>query len=161
MRWPAICIDTKVRLFNITCVTVLLWSLLLDTVSEHGKQDQCFRHILLQDHARYQTPWLCEKCTNLWDDKHQASHQHCKGTPTALSRTHPRMPEDRPCRRYALYVPTHGRRRPGRQRTSYMSYNQKLLGDTENDLHEEAIVSLASDRFIWRNFVVACSAAEW
>ena len=41
-----------------------------------------------------------------------------------------------------------------------MSYVQKLLGDTENYLHEETIASLASDRFTWRKFVVACSAAE-
>ena len=42
-----------------------------------------------------------------------------------------RMPEDEPCRRYALFIPTHGRRRPGRQRTSYISmisHVQKLLG---------------------------------
>ena len=71
-----------------------------------------------------------------------------------------RMPEDESCRRYALYVPIHGRRKPGRQMTSYMSYVQNLLGDTENYLHEEAIASLAYDRFTWRKFVVASSAAE-
>ena len=70
-----------------------------------------------------------------------------------------RIPDDEPCRRYALYVPTHGRR-PGQQRTSYISYIQKLLGDTENDLHPDAIALLASDRRSWRKFVVACSAAE-
>ena len=41
-----------------------------------------------------------------------------------------------------------------------MSYVQKLLGDTENDQHEEAIASLAFDRFTWRKFVVAYSEAE-
>ena len=41
-----------------------------------------------------------------------------------------------------------------------MLYVQKLLGDTENDLHEEAIVFLASIRFTWRKFVVVYSAAE-
>jgi hypothetical protein len=71
-----------------------------------------------------------------------------------------RMPEEEPCRRYALYVPTHGKRRPGRQRISYLSYIQKLKGDTNNDLHPDAIASLASDRCAWRTFVVACSAAE-
>ena len=63
----------------------------------------------------------------------------------------------------ALFFPNHGLRRPGRQRTSYISYVQKLLGDTENDLHEDAVASLATDRFTWftwRKFVVACSAAE-
>ena len=51
--------------------------------------------------------------------------------------------EDEPCRRYALFAPSHGRRRPGRQATSYASYIQKLLGDTDSDLKPEAIASLA------------------
>ena len=71
-----------------------------------------------------------------------------------------RMPDDEPCRKYALFVPTHGRRRPGRQRTSYLSYVQKLFGDLENNLQQDAIASLAADRCAWRKFVVACSAAE-
>ena len=37
---------------------------------------------------------------------------------------------------------------------------QKLLGDTDSDLKPEAIASLAQDRSKWRQFVVACSAAE-
>ena len=49
------------------------------------------------------------------------------------------MSEDKPCRRYE-YVPTHGKR-PGRQRTSYILYVQRLLGDAEGDLHENAIAS--------------------
>ena len=71
-----------------------------------------------------------------------------------------RRPEDEPCRRYALFVPSHGRRRPGRQATSYALYIQRLLGDTDSDLKPEAIASLAQDRSEWRKFVVACSAAE-
>ena len=38
-----------------------------------------------------------------------------------------RMPEDEPAGLKALYVPQHGRRRPGRQRTSYLKYIQQLL----------------------------------
>ena len=38
--------------------------------------------------------------------------------------------------------PSHGRRRTGRQATSYASYIQKLLGDTESDLKPEASCSL-------------------
>ena len=56
----------------------IMW--ILDTICAYGKQDQCIRHILLQDYPWYQTPWLCEKCTDPWDDKHPASHQHCKAT---------------------------------------------------------------------------------
>ena len=54
----------------------------------------------------------------------------------------------------ALYIPTHGRRRPGRQMTSYTAYTvsiiQKLRGDTDNDLNPDAIASLAQDRSDWR-----------
>ena len=59
-----------------------------------------------------------------------------------------------------FFPPSHGRRRPGRQATSYASYIQKLLGDTDSDLKPEAIASLAQYRSEWRSFVVACSAAE-
>ena len=65
-----------------------------------------------------------------------------------------RMHEEEPCRRYALYAPTHGRRRPGRQRTSYLFCN------AENDLNRKVIASLDADRCAWRKFVVTCSAAE-
>ena len=36
--------------------------------------------------------------------------------------------EDITARRYALYTPTIGKRRPGRPRTSYLNYVQRLLG---------------------------------
>ena len=37
---------------------------------------------------------------------------------------------------------------------------QRLVGDAENDVNQDAIASLAADRCAWRKFVVACSAAE-
>ena len=42
-----------------------------------------------------------------------------------------RMSKEEPARRYALYIPTIGKRRPGRPRTSYLNYVQRLLGDNE------------------------------
>ena len=42
-----------------------------------------------------------------------------------------------------------------------ISYVQKLFGDSENDLHQDAIVSLAADCCAWRKFVVICTAAKW
>ena len=73
-----------------------------------------------------------------------------------------RMHEEEPWR-YALYVSTAGWRRPGQQRTSYLSYLQKLIGDAENDLTQDAIASLAADWCAWRKFVhvVTCSTVEW
>ena len=37
----------------------------------------------------------------------------------------------------------------GDKRTSYISYIQKLIGDTENDLHTDTIALLDSDRCPW------------
>ena len=71
-----------------------------------------------------------------------------------------RMPEEEPCRLYALYTPSHGRRKPGRQRTSYLSYIQKLLGDTNSMLHPKAIADLAQNRSDWRKFAIACCAVD-
>ncbi|XP_019644939.1 PREDICTED: uncharacterized protein LOC109485715 [Branchiostoma belcheri] len=71
-----------------------------------------------------------------------------------------RMPEDEPVRLYALYVPSHGRRRRGRQPTSYFKYVQRLLGDEHNQLTEKQIANLASDKGQWRDLAVACAAAD-
>ena len=38
-----------------------------------------------------------------------------------------RMSKEEPARRYALYIPTIGKRRPGRPRTSYLNYVQDCL----------------------------------
>ncbi|XP_066270904.1 EGF-like repeat and discoidin I-like domain-containing protein 3 [Branchiostoma lanceolatum] len=59
-----------------------------------------------------------------------------------------RLPTEEPLRTYALYVPTHGRRRPGRQKTSYLTYIQNLLGNAEGG--PEAITAMATDRRMWR-----------
>ena len=48
-----------------------------------------------------------------------------------------RMSEEEPARRYALYIPTIGKRRPGRPRTSYLDYVQRLLGDKEGAMQEQ------------------------
>ena len=61
---------------------------------------------------------------------------------------------------YALYIPTIGKRRPGRPRTSYLTYVHRLLGDNEGAMQEQQIATLADDRPVWRNLVVACSAAD-
>ncbi len=61
---------------------------------------------------------------------------------------------------YILYSPTHGRKRPGRQRTNYLTYIQNLMGDSNNDLTPDVIAKHAMDRVAWINFVVAWCAAE-
>ena len=71
-----------------------------------------------------------------------------------------RMSKEEPARRYALYIPTIGKRRPGRPRTSYLNYVQRLLGDNEGAMQEQQIAAFADDRRAWRNLVVACSTAD-
>ena len=62
-----------------------------------------------------------------------------------------RLPNDELAKEYALYVPSNGKRTPGRQRTLFPKYIQCLLGEMD---------SMAHDRCSWRKLVVACSAAE-
>ena len=71
-----------------------------------------------------------------------------------------RLPEEEPVRTYALYIPTHGNRKPGRPRTSYPAYVQRVLGYDEGMISAEQIAHLSQDRNAWRRLVVACSAAE-
>ena len=71
-----------------------------------------------------------------------------------------RLPDDEPVREYALYVPTHGKRKPGRQRTLFTKYIQCLLGDMDSMLNHSQLSAMAQDRQSWRKLVVACSAAE-
>ena len=71
-----------------------------------------------------------------------------------------RMPDDDPCKEYALYIPPHGKRKPGRQRTLFLRYIQHLLGDTDNMIGPGKQSELAQDRCGWRKLVVACSAAD-
>ena len=71
-----------------------------------------------------------------------------------------RMSKEEPARRYALYIPTIGKRRPGWPHTSYLNYVQRLLGDNEGAMQEQQIATFADDHHAWRNLVVACSAAN-
>ncbi|XP_078586049.1 uncharacterized protein LOC144867902 [Branchiostoma floridae x Branchiostoma japonicum] len=71
-----------------------------------------------------------------------------------------RMPLEEPLRTYALYVPSHGKRRPGRKKTNYLTYIQNLLGDAEGDLNPTAIAALAADRLRWNRIVTDCTAAD-
>ena len=52
-----------------------------------------------------------------------------------------RLPENEPVREFAVYVPTHGRGKPGRQRTLFTNYIHCLLGDPD---------SLLNDNQLWK-----------
>jgi len=160
-RSPEISITTKIRLFNTTCVTVLLygcesWVISSDMENKiNAFATSCYRIMLnikridRVSNAQIYATTGTEPLIILVRQRQLRFLGHIL-----------RMPDEEPCKIYALYVPPHGKRRPGRQRTSYLSYTQKLLGDTENVLPQDAIASLAMNRGAWRKFVVACFAAE-
>ena len=160
-RSPTITVATKVKLFHTTCVTVLLYGCESWVISTDMKNKinafgtSCYRimlNIKRTDHVSNERVYAI---TNTVPLINSVRSRQLRFLGHIL-----RMQEDEPCRRYALYTPLHGKRRPGRQRTSYLSYVQKLLGDFDNFLLPDAIATLASDRSTWRNFVVACFAAE-
>ena len=57
-----------------------------------------------------------------------------------------RLPEEEPANKYALFIPPHGNRRPGRLRISYLAYIQRLLGYEEGSIQADQIATLAKDR---------------
>ena len=61
---------------------------------------------------------------------------------------------------FAPYIPPHGKRKPGRQRTLFLRYIQHLLGDTDNMIGPGKLSELAQDRCGWRKLIVTCSAAD-
>ena len=71
-----------------------------------------------------------------------------------------RMSKEEPAWKYALYIPCIGKRRPGRPRTSYLTYVQRFLDDNEGVMQEQQIAALADDLCAWRNLAVACSTAD-
>ena len=71
------------------------------------------------------------------------------------------LPEEEPARarRYAFYVPPHGRRKPGRPCTSNITYIQRVLGYNEVEMSADEIATLAENRCAWRSLGISCSAA--
>ena len=158
---PHISITTKVKLFNTTCVTILLYGCESWVISQDMENKinafatSCYRvmlNIKRIDHALNTTVY---SMTNTVPLIHLVRHRQLKFLGHIL-----RMSKEEPARRYALYIPTIGKRRPGRPRTSYLNYVQRLLGDNEGAMQEQQIAAFADDRSAWRNLVVACSAAD-
>ena len=71
-----------------------------------------------------------------------------------------RLPENDPVKGFVMYVPTHGRKKPGRQRTLFTNYIHCPLGDPDNLLNNNQLFEMAQDRYQWRKLVVGCSAAK-
>ena len=158
---PHISIATKVKLFNTTCVTILLCGCESCLISQgienkiNALATSCYRvmlNIKRIDHALNTTVY---STTNTVPLIHLVRHRQLKFLGHIL-----RMSKEEPTRRYALYIPTIGKRRPSRPRTLYLNYVQRLLGDNEGAMQEQQIAAFADDRHAWRNLVIACSAAD-
>ena len=149
---PHIPIATKLKLFNTTCVTILLYGCESWVISQDMENKinafatSCYRVML--NIKRY-------SMTNTVALIHLVRHRQLKFLGHIL-----RMSKEEPVRRYALYIPTIGKRRPGRPRTPYLNYVQRLLGDNEGAMQEQQIAAFSDDRRAWRNLVVSCSAAD-
>ena len=134
---PHIPITKKVKLFNTTCVTILLygcesWMMSQDMENKiNAFATSCYRvmlNIKRIDHVLNTTVY---SMTNTVPLIHLVRHRQLKFLGHIL-----RMSKEEPARRYALYIPTTGRRRPGRPRTSYLNSVQRLLGDNEGATQE-------------------------
>ena len=154
-------ISSKVSFFNTTCVTILLygcesWVLSQDMESKINTfATSCYRIMLGIKRRDRVSNTIVYSMTNSKPLINCVQNRQRRFLGHIL-----RLPEEEPARTYALYIPTHGKRRPGRPRTSYPAYVQRVLGYDEGMISTEQIAPLAQDRSAWRRLVVACSAAE-
>ena len=160
-RCPNISISTKIKQFNTTCVTVLLygcesWVLSKAMESEiNAFGTSCYRIMLNIKRI--------DRVSNakIYDLTQTAPLVENVRTRQLRFLGHLlRMPDDEPCKEYALYIPPHGKRKPGRQRTLFLRYIQYLLADTDNMIGPGKLSEVAQDRCGWRKLVVACSTAD-
>ncbi|KAI8480549.1 hypothetical protein Bbelb_417290 [Branchiostoma belcheri] len=160
-RNPTFPTATKIKLFNVTCVSVFLygcktWVLTRDMEDKiNSFATSCLRIMLNIKRIDHVSNRELYKATNTQPLIFRVRQRQLRFIGHAL-----RMPVEEPLRSYALYVPPHGRRRPGRQRMSYLTYIQNMLGDTEGDLSPDNIAALAADRRSWNGLVIACVAAD-
>ena len=154
-------VATKVKLFNTTCVTVLLygcesWIMSEDMINKiNSFGTSCYRimlNIKRTDRVPNATIYSLTETTPLIE---RVRTKQLKFLGHIL-----RMPHDEPVKEYALYIPTHGKRKRGRPRTLFLKYTQNLLGDMDDMLNKTQITAMAQDRTSWRDLVVACSAAD-
>ena len=140
-----------------------LWRWVLGTITRYGKQNHYFCYLLLQNHARYQTKGLCLKPNTItYTLTKTEALIHCVRKRLLGFLVHLLcLPKEEPARKYAFYIPSHDKRRPGHPRTSYFAYNQRVLEYDKDDLLADQIATLVKDPCIRRTLVIGCSEAKW
>ena len=139
-------ISTKIKLFHTTCVTILLygcesWVLSQDMECKiNAFATSSYRVMLNIKRRDHVSNSIIYSMTDTQPLVHCVRKRQLSFLGHVL-----RLPEEEPVRRYALYIPPHGKRRPGRPRTSYQSYIKRLLGYDEDDMSADQIATLAQD----------------
>ncbi len=154
-------ISTKIKLFNTTCVTILLYGCESWVISKDMENKinsfgtSCYR-IMLDIKRIDKVPNVTiYNLTGTVPLVEKARNRQLKFLGHVL-----RMPDEEPVKEYALYVPKHGKRKPGRQRTLFSKYIHCLLGDADGMLNHGQLLEMAQNRCGWRKLVVDCCAAE-
>ena len=154
-------ISIKIKLFNTTCVTILLygcesWVISKDMESKiNSFGTSCYRimlNIKRIDKVPNATVYHLTEAVPLIE---KARSRQLKYLGHVL-----RMPDGEFAKEYALYVPNHGKRKRGRQRTLFSQYIHHLLGDTDGMMRNSQLLEMAQNRCDWRKLVVDCCAAE-
>ena len=160
-KGPHISIATKVKLVNTTCVTILLYDCESWVISQDMENKinafatSCYRVMLNIKRIDLVLNTTVYFMTNTVPLIHLVRHRQLKFLGHIL-----RMSKEEPARRYALYIPTIGKRRPGRPRTSYLLMYKDCLGIMKEQCKNSRLPHFADDRHALRNLVVACSAAD-
>ena len=120
----------KIKLFNTTCVTALLCGCECWVISSNMENKinafaiSCYRNMLNLKRLDCVSNERIYHMTNT-----QPLIKSVRQCQLHFLEHILRIPEEEPCRSYALCVPTQGRRRLGWQRTSYLSYiHRSFLG---------------------------------
>ena len=143
-------ISTKIKLFHTTCVTIFLYSCESWVLSQdieckiNAFATSSYRVMLNIKRRDHVSNTIIYSMTDTQPLVHCVRKRQLSFLGHVL-----RLPEEEPVRRYALYIPPHGKRRPGCPRTSYQSYIKRLLGYDEDDMSADQIATLAQDRCAW------------
>ena len=156
---PSIPIPTKVKLFNTTCITVLLYGCESWVISKDMENktnsfgtycDRIMLNIRRIDRVPNATIYSLTESAPLIE---RVRLRQLRFLGHVL-----RLPENEPVRDFVMYVPTHGRKKPGSE-PCHQLYSLSS-GYPDNLLSDNQLLEMAQDRHPWRKLVVDCSAAE-
>ena len=147
-------IPLKVKIFKVSVLTVFLYGCESWTLNEADKDSinsfatTCYRRILDIDQA-------IEHVTNKEVLKRVKSTElilHIQKRQLEKTGHRLRKPESSLANRFALYVPKHGRRGPGRPRTSFTNTITNIINPTVR-LSEAEVRRHAQDRDSWKEMI--------